>query len=134
MRRECGLRLFQIDGSIRGGKACIFNGAGSGKAILNADYIFRLVREVGGPCGFSIYKEGEMTVDAGYPESSPLCKVAAESGEVGIAAGYGGAGGVEAKIADAGFCCQGDDEYVVFTLDQNLDVLALAGALRRPGL
>jgi hypothetical protein len=128
------LWLFQIDGSICGGKACIFNGASSGKAILNADDILRLVREVGVPGGSSIYKEGKMAVGADYPESSPLREVAAESGEVGISAGYGGAGGVEAEIADARFCCQRDDEYVVFTLDQNLDILAHPGTLRLPRL
>ena len=50
--------LFQIDGSVRGGKAGVLNGAGSGEAILNADNILWGVWEIGGPCGFSIYKEG----------------------------------------------------------------------------
>ena len=75
-----------------------------------------------------------MAVDAGYPEGGPLGEVAAETGEVGISTGYGGAGGVEVEVADACSRCQGDNEYVVLTLYQYLDVLAHSGALRRPGL
>lgn len=132
MRKGGG--LFQIDGSVRGCKASVLNGAGAGKAILNADDVGGGVGGIGRPGGFSIYKEGQMAVDAGYAEGSPLREVAAEAGEVGIAAGYGGTGGIEAEVADAGSCCQWDDEHVVLTLYQHLDVLTHAGALRRPCL
>jgi len=120
--------------SVRGGKAGVFDGAGAGETILNAYDVRGRVGEIDGPGGFSIYKEGQMAVDAGYSEGGPLREVAAEAGEVGIPAGYCGAGGIEAEVADAGSRGEGDDEYVVLTLYQYLDVLAHAGALRRAGL
>ena len=101
---------------------------------MNADDIGRGVGEIGGPGGFSIHKEGKMTVNAGQAKGCPLGEVAAEAGEVCIPAGYGGAGGIEAKVADTCFCCQGDDEYVVLALYQYLGILADAGSLRRAGL
>lgn len=128
-RRLCRVAggLFQIDCAGSGGETGVPNGAGAGEAILNPDDVCGGVGEVGRPRGFSIYKEGKMVVAAGHAEVRPLGEVAAEAGEVGISAGYVDAGGIKAEVADAGFCGEGNNEHIVFTLYQYLDVLTDPG-------
>lgn len=75
-----------------------------------------------------------MAMTARYAKGGPLGEVAAEAGEVGVPACCASAGGIEAEIADAGFCRQGDNKYIILTLYQYLYILTNAGALRGAGL
>lgn len=126
-------RLFQIDGAVGGGEAGVFDGAGAGEAILDADDVGGVVGEGGGVGGFSVYNKVKLTVVAGDFKGGPLGQVAAEAREVGIPAAGGGAGGKEVEVADAGPGGEGDNKYIVFTLYQYLNILADAGALRGSG-
>src|ERR1700722_19310677 len=122
-----GGRLLQVDDTAGGGEAGFFYGAGAGETVLDADDVDGGVWEMEGPGGFVVYEEAHLMVGAGDFEGCPLGEVAAESGEVGVAAGDTGARGIEREVADAGFCGEGNDDDIVFTLYQYLYVLADAG-------